>query len=99
DEIPLTPNGKTDRARLPIPDINNLASSDYREPRNAFDQGMVEIWTSILGIKGIGIYDNFFDLGGHSLLATQVIARIRDTFQVDLPVRTIFDYPTIFEMS
>ncbi len=99
DEIPLTPNGKTDRNRLPIPDISSFSSSDYREPRNAFEQGMVEIWSAVLGINKLGIYDNFFDLGGHSLLATQVIARIRDTFHVDLPVRIIFDHPTIFELS
>lgn len=99
EEIPLTPNGKTDRARLPIPDMESLTSSDYREARTAFEQGLVEIWSGVLGQKRIGVYDNFFDLGGHSLLATQVVARIRDTFQVDLPVRTIFDQPTIFELS
>ncbi len=99
EEIPLTPNGKTDRSRLPIPDMDALASSDYREPRDAFEQGLVEIWTGVLAQKRIGVYDNFFELGGHSLLATQVAARIRDTFQVDLPVRTIFDLPTIFELA
>ncbi len=98
-EIPLTPNGKTDRARLPIPDISAMSGEDYREPRNAFEQGMGEIWATVLNLKKIGIYDNFFDLGGHSLLATQVVARIRNTFQIDIPVRVIFDHPTIFELA
>lgn len=98
-EIPLTPNGKTDRARLPVPDLYELGSSDYREPRNPFEQGLAEIWSSVLGVKRIGIYDNFFDLGGHSLLATQVVARIREAFHIEIPVRIIFDQPTIFELS
>ena len=98
-EIPLTPNGKTDRARLPVPDLYELGSSDYREPRNPFEQGLAEIWSSVLGVKRVGIYDNFFDLGGHSLLATQVVARVREAFHIEIPVRTIFDQPTIFELS
>lgn len=99
DKIPLTPNGKVDRQALPVPDFHALRENDYKEPRNEFEQGVAEIWSSVLGLKRVGIYDNFFELGGHSLLATQVVARIRETFQVEMAVRTIFDQPTIFELS
>jgi acyl carrier protein len=59
------------------------------------EQGLTDIWRQVLGVEQVGVEDNFFDLGGHSLLATQVIARIRSTFHVQLPLRTLFDTPTV----
>jgi acyl carrier protein len=56
---------------------------------------VADVWQQVLGIQGVGIHDNFFDLGGHSLLVTQVIGRLRDTFQIDLPLSKLFDYPTV----
>lgn len=99
DEIPLTPNGKTDRSLLPIPDLKSLVSKDYQEANNAFEQGLIEIWSDVLSLHRISIHDNFFEIGGHSLLATQVVARIRDTFKVDLSLKTLFEQSTIFELA
>ena len=94
DSIPLTPNGKVDRRRLPKPD-KTIGSSEYVAPQNETEEKLVEIWSEILKIEKIGIYDNFFELGGHSLLATQVISRIRETFKTEIPVKAIFESPTI----
>ena len=74
-------------------------SSPYAPPRNEKEQALVEIWTELLGLRSIGINDNFFDLGGHSLLATQVLTRVAELFQVRLPLRTIFEAPTVAEFS
>ena len=64
-------------------------------PRNTVEEIIAGIWAEIVGIKQIGVHENFFDLGGHSLLAMQVISRLRDTFQIELPLRTLFEKPTI----
>lgn len=68
-------------------------------PRNEVEKAIADLWASVLGISDLDIYDNFFDLGGHSLLATRVIARIRDRYQIDLPLRVIFVTPTIAEIA
>jgi amino acid adenylation domain-containing protein len=94
--LPLTPNGKVDRSLLPKVDTLNLNSQeDYVPPRTAIEEELAIIWAKVLGKQQIGIHDNFFELGGHSLLATQLTSRIRDTFQVELPVRQLFETPTI----
>jgi amino acid adenylation domain-containing protein len=98
--LPLTPNGKIDRQALPTPDSTATGSSTrYVPPRNATEETLAGIWSSILKITRVGIDDDFFDLGGHSLLATQVISRIREELQVELPLRTIFEMPTIAEQA
>jgi amino acid adenylation domain-containing protein len=98
--LPLTPNGKIDRQALPAPDAAlGSATTRYIAPRNATEETLAGIWSSILKISRVGIDDDFFDLGGHSLLATQVISRIREELHVDLPLRTVFEMPTVAEQA
>lgn len=89
-KIPLTANGKVDKKILPSPDINLTISTKYVGPRNEIERKLCEIWSEVLRIEKIGIYDNFFEIGGHSLLATQVISRIRKDLEVELPLKTLF---------
>lgn len=98
DAIPLTPNGKIDRRALPVRDIEQTVSTSFVSPRNLTEEILVKIWSELLGVR-VGIYDNFFELGGHSLLATQIISRIRQAFQVDLPLRSLFEKPTVAELA
>ena len=94
--LPLTPNGKVDRRALPAPDqIRPELENMYVVPRTPVEEVLAGIWTDILGLEEIGVEDNFFDLGGHSLLATRVISRVRDSFHMEVPLRTIFEAPTI----
>ncbi|MBV6623049.1 MAG: amino acid adenylation domain-containing protein [Rivularia sp. (in: Bacteria)] len=100
DNLPLTPNGKIDRQALPKPNLNNSESVNKDITVNTPIQEILRgIWSQVLGIEYISINDNFFDLGGHSLLATQVISRVRETFQIELPLRCLFEFPTIAELS
>ena len=100
NELPLTPNGKIDRRALPAPDQNRAAWKDvYHPPRTPIEETLAGIWAELLKLDKVGIHDNFFDLGGHSLLATQVISRMRNAFSIDVPLRQIFDAPTIAEMA
>lgn len=94
DSLPLTRNGKLDTAALPSADTV-VVQHAMIAPRNAVEQGLADIWRQVLRVEHVGVEDNFFDLGGHSLLATQVIARIRSTFHVQLPLRSLFDSPTV----
>ena len=96
-ELPLTPNGKVDRRALPEPDTL-LIEKAYAPPQTNIEEVVVEIWAEVLGTR-VGIHDNFFELGGHSLLATQLISRIRDALQVDLPLHTLFEIPTAAGMA
>jgi len=100
DALPLTPNGKVDRRALPTPDIatRNL-STGFVAPRTPTEAKLAQIWSEVLGVERIGVNDNFFELGGHSLLATQVIYRLRESFQVELPLRCLFESPTIAELD
>lgn len=99
-KLPLLQNGKVDRRSLPKPDTNIVTFLDsFVPPRNAIEEVLIGIWVNILRIERVGIYDNFFDLGGHSLLATQVISRIRETFKLDIPLRCLFESPTVAELS
>jgi amino acid adenylation domain-containing protein len=95
DEFPLTRNGKLDRKALPAPDAARTElGHSYSPPRTPLEEKLVSIWREILGISNIGILDNFFELGGHSLSAMQLVSRVRDAFQVELPLRTLFQNPT-----
>jgi acyl-CoA synthetase (AMP-forming)/AMP-acid ligase II/acyl carrier protein len=94
DEWPLTPNGKVDRRRLPAP----AAMADVRvrvAPRTDAERRLGAIWTEVLHSDDVGVDDNFFDLGGHSLLAMRLAARISTAFGVDVPIRRLFELPTI----
>jgi amino acid adenylation domain-containing protein len=98
DKLPLTPNGKVDRKALPAPDATVL-STDIKLPVTSTEKLLAELWAKLLKYEVIARHDNFFNLGGHSLLATQLIARIRDTFKVELPLRKIFEFPTLSELA
>jgi amino acid adenylation domain-containing protein len=100
DALPLTPNGKIDRKSLPAPDESAFAAREtYVAPRNQTEQIISEIWAEVLGFNHIGIYDNFFDLGGHSLLAGQLVSRLRKAFNAEIPLRTIFEAPTVAQLA
>jgi amino acid adenylation domain-containing protein len=98
--LPLTPNGKVDRRALPVPDTSlSDCEVDIVLPRTTTEELLARIWKEILGLKQVGIHNNFFELGGHSLLATQVISRVRETCAVDVPLRCLFESPTIAALS
>ncbi|REJ55603.1 MAG: amino acid adenylation domain-containing protein [Microcystis aeruginosa DA14] len=97
DTFPLTPNGKIDRRALPVPDLQS--QGEYIAPRNPIEEKMAQIWAEVLKLKRVSIEDNFFELGGHSLLATQVISRLQETFEIVLPLRYLFESPTIAQLS
>ncbi|WP_203854837.1 phosphopantetheine-binding protein, partial [Dactylosporangium siamense] len=96
DAIPLTGNGKLNRAALPGPGTErpDLADS-YVAPRTPTEELLAGIWGEVLGIERVGVHDNFFELGGHSLLATQVVSRIRAGLDAELAVAALFDHPTV----
>jgi hypothetical protein len=97
--LPLTTNGKVDRAALPAPNGNVLAEEEYVEPRTLVEQRLAELIAPLLKVERVGANDNFFLLGGHSLLGTQLLTRISDAFGVELSLLTIFDHPTLAGMS
>jgi amino acid adenylation domain-containing protein len=100
DAFPLTTNGKIDRRALPLPDADNTTwEADYIAPRTPTEEGVAAIVAALVGMERVGVDEDFFLLGGHSLLGTQVIARIRDTFGIDLPLRAIFEAPTVAELA
>jgi amino acid adenylation domain-containing protein len=100
ESLPLTANGKVDRASLPAPSAENtIADGAYIAPRTLVGRRLVGILAKLLRIDQLGVNDNFFLLGGHSLLAAELIASIRDAFGVDLPLRTIFESPTAAGLS
>ncbi len=90
--LPLTLNGKVDRLALPTPDFTQNISD--KTPRNSVEAELVQLWNGLLGVQ-LGISDNFFELGGHSLLATQLVSRIRESFGVQVPLKRVFETPTI----
>jgi amino acid adenylation domain-containing protein len=94
--LPLNANGKLDRQALPLPEVLRPETGTlYLAPRNDLETVLASIWADTLNMEKVGIEDNFFDLGGHSLLATQVISRICDTFQMEIPLRSLFESPTV----
>ena len=96
DQLPLTPNGKVDRRALPAPEqADSFLPETLIAPRTAEEEKIAAIWSDVLDVKPIGMETNFFELGGHSLLATRVVTRISETFGINLPVRVLFDSPTI----
>ncbi len=98
--MPLTANGKVDRLALPEPNAENtLRDEEFIRPRTPIEQRLAATLCSLLNLSEVSVNDNFFLLGGHSLLGTQLIVRIRSTFGVDLALRTLFDAPTIADLS
>ncbi|HEY4426355.1 MAG TPA: amino acid adenylation domain-containing protein [Pyrinomonadaceae bacterium] len=98
DALPLTPNGKVDRRALPVPD-ETRSQQDFVAPSTPVEELLSRLWAEVLGIESAGMRDNFFSLGGHSLLATRLVSRVRESFGVELPVRSLFEAPTIRDLA
>ena len=100
DELPLTPNGKVDRRALPAPEPPRAADeSALVEPRTETERQLAALWAQVLRLERVYVDDNFFDLGGHSLLATQLVTRVREAFQIELPLQRIFEAPTVAALA
>ncbi|HEU5182484.1 MAG TPA: amino acid adenylation domain-containing protein [Candidatus Polarisedimenticolia bacterium] len=97
DALPLTPNGKVDRRALPAP--SPARSTGGAAPRTPAERAVARVWEEVLGVESVGTGDHFFDLGGHSLLATQVISRLRSALGVEVPLRAIFEAPTLAALA
>jgi amino acid adenylation domain-containing protein len=96
DAMPVTANGKLDRKALPLPERpRSEADEGFVAPRNVTEQRLAELWAEVLGLDRIGVHDNYFDLGGHSLIATRLVSRVREALRVELPLRRLFDAPTV----
>jgi amino acid adenylation domain-containing protein len=100
EKFPLTGNGKLDRNALPEPDPGQRQSASvYVAPRTVTEKLLAEIWAAVLKVGRVGLRDNFFELGGHSLLAVQAVSRMREALKKDIPLRTLFEAPTIGELA
>ena len=99
EELPRTPSGKVDRLALPDPDLVSADGDDYVAPRTPLEEAVAAIWAQVLGVPRVGVDDDFFALGGHSLLATQVVAQVRSDFAVELPLHSLFTYPTVTSLA
>ncbi len=98
-EFPLTGSGKVNENLLPNPEIENFYTELTVPPQNVYEEKLVGIWEEILNVKGIGVKHDFFSLGGHSLLATQIISRIKDIFEVEVPLKILFEDPNISALA
>jgi len=100
EEFPLSPNGKIDRQRLPVPSAHRPElATDYVPPRNEVERKIAAIWQDVLGIEKVGVNDNFFELGGHSLLLAKVNHRLEATFEQSFNMVDMFRYPTIADLA
>jgi acyl carrier protein len=100
DRFPLTPNGKLGHTALPLPDPNRPdISTAYVPPRTSTEKILVNLWAETLGLERVGVDDNFIELGGHSLLATRLVSRLRDVFQLELPLSFLFEAGTVATLA
>jgi amino acid adenylation domain-containing protein/non-ribosomal peptide synthase protein (TIGR01720 family) len=100
DRLPLTPSGKLDRRALPQSDgARPEFENQYVPPRTPVEEAVASIWAEVLGLDRVGVHDDFFELGGHSLLATKVISKTRYIFKIELPLQTLFERPTVENLS
>ncbi|AVF26547.1 non-ribosomal peptide synthase/polyketide synthase [Paenibacillus larvae] len=99
DKVPLTANGKLDRKSLPAPDGKSYGGTEYVAPQTSTEIQLASIWQEVLGLEKVGIKDNFFDVGGHSLRATALVSKIQKQLNVQVPLREVFQYPTIEQMA
>jgi acyl carrier protein len=100
DELPLTPNGKVDRRALPAPDrMESQQRETYEAPRTMTEEMLAKLWGNVLGLERVSVHDNFFELGGDSLLATKLAFQVRRAFEIELPLTTLFQHPTIAALS
>lgn len=95
DAIPVTTSGKVDRRALPAPDLRQIGQAIYVAPSNPVEELVALVWAEVLGAARVGVNDNFFELGGHSLLAAKVIARLAERFSLEIPLRVLFEQPTV----
>ncbi|HEX8706907.1 MAG TPA: amino acid adenylation domain-containing protein [Pyrinomonadaceae bacterium] len=100
DKLPLTPHRKVDYRALPAPEqLLRVSSESFVAPRMPMEEALCRIWSEVLKVERIGINDNFFELGGHSVTAVQVMARVLESFQVEIPLRRFFELPTVAELA
>jgi amino acid adenylation domain-containing protein len=100
ESLPLTPNGKVNRKALPAPPRNSrIVAEDAELPSTPTEQIVAQIWAQVLNVEQVGVHDNFLELGGDSLLATQVVSRVREAFHCHLPLRSLFNAPTVAELA
>ena len=99
DELPRTPNGKLDRRALPAPQQGEVGRDAYVAPRSTIEERLADIWADVLGRERVSVEADFFALGGHSLLAIKVMSRVREAFEVDLPLSSLFSAPTVASLS
>ena len=99
DSLPLTTNGKIDRQRLSEPPKTSAIDDNFVAPRTQLEEELAGLWSDVLKVERVGINDNFFDLGGHSLLATRLMFQLRERFNVDIPLRALFEAPTIATLA
>jgi amino acid adenylation domain-containing protein len=100
EQLPMTPSGKLDRRALPAPDREGTITKDSSvKPTTYTQERLCKLWGNVLGLEDVGVKDDFFQLGGHSLLATKLVSRIRDEFDLALPLRAIFEHPTILSLA
>ena len=97
---PLAPNGKVDRCALPLPEqLNRPSRRSFAGPRSQVEKTVTKIWSELLGNARVGVHDNFFELGGHSLLAVQAVARLEESFKIQLSVRSLFEKPIAADLA
>ncbi|MDY8049693.1 amino acid adenylation domain-containing protein, partial [Paenibacillus polymyxa] len=99
EQMPLTPNGKIDRKALPTPEGNLQSGADYVAPRTWVEVKLAQIWQDVLGLAQVGVKENFFEIGGHSLRATTLASKIHKELNKPLPLRSIFEAPTIEQLA
>ncbi|MER7583675.1 amino acid adenylation domain-containing protein [Kitasatospora sp. NPDC097691] len=100
EAFPLTANGKLDKRALPVPDGRALAlGGEFVAPDGPVEELVAAVWADVLGVERVGAHDNFFDLGGNSLLALRLVSQVQEAIDIDLPVRQVFDQPTVARMA
>jgi acyl-coenzyme A synthetase/AMP-(fatty) acid ligase/acyl carrier protein len=95
DRLPLNQNGKVDKKALPAPGAPGGSARDRVPPRGPVEEAVAAVWKEVLGLESVSVHDNFFDLGGHSMLAARLLGRLHDAFAVDVPLRSLFQQPTV----
>jgi amino acid adenylation domain-containing protein len=99
EKLPLTPSGKIDRKALPAAELQHIETKELTPATTATQQKIADLFAALLKIPAVGIHNNFFELGGHSLLATQLMAHLQQTFHIQLPLRTLFECPTVAQLG
>ena len=99
EALPLSPNGKLDRRALPAPDYGGADPNSFTAPRNATEETVAAVFAAVLRVDQVSIHDSFFALGGHSLLATQLISRLQAVLNIGLPLRAVFESPTVAALA